>query len=84
MFVLTRRQFFFRRFHILRIERDCACHALRDRERVGEELGGGRHRMAHPHGVALHHGSPVLRNEDSGKVFSWKAGHLGKFVLSLL
>ena len=72
---------FFRCFHFLRVERDCSGHALRDRERVGEELGGSRYRLAHPHGVALHHGSLVLRDENSRKVFPWKAGYLGTIVV---
>ena len=68
----------FRRLHLLRAERHRTGDSLRHRQRMGEEPGGGRPRLAHPHGVALHHRSPLLRHEDPGKILSRKTGHLGE------
>ena len=65
-------------FHNLRTVRHRAGHTLLRGQRVGQ--GGGRsgHRVAHPHGVPLHHRRPSLRGQNSGTLLPRKAGYLGK------
>ena len=67
-----------RSLHHLRPLWHRAGHALLRGQRLGEGGRPGGHRMAHPHGLPLHHRRTPLRRQNSGEVLPWKARYLGK------